>query len=112
MTHISETRRRILNHPDGPTMKQLDSWQGLGLLQPIHEPPDKSRWRGKLTWPLEEREVAVIMARLYRVGFKPGEAARLARIIVKRRERENPVRLRLDSGITFEIHLPLRTPDD
>ena len=112
MPKESSTRQRILRHPDGPTPKQLDSWAVNGFLTPTHGPPDASRWRGTLTWPLEEREVAIVMARLYRVGFRPAEAARVARIIIKRRERQNPVELRLDHGITMTVNLPPRREDD
>lgn len=112
MTAMNAGRQAILNHPDGPTTKELDYWVAKNLLRPVRRAAQGSAWRGSIVWEPEERRVAVIMARLYRVGFKPAEAARLARMILNRLHRGNPVVIRLDGGITLEVHVPLRSKND
>lgn len=66
--------RAILDHPQGPTLRQLDYWVRVGLVTPRRTGEGA---RARVSFPLEAQQRAIDMARLYRAGFRADAAARV-----------------------------------
>jgi hypothetical protein len=87
----------------GITYRQVDSWCRNYYLRPWHDGGQGNRRE----WPTEELEVALLMKRLIDVGILAGQAAGIARQVLKARRaagvNDAPVGVDLGDGIRLVV---------